>query len=449
MWKDFDSRSTLGSPGRSDLGLMGVDWEERINFDRMRRQRLQHIKDTLAKSDVDLLFVFRTEDARYSLGFRHHLGPAFVIGNATVVIANNSDPILFTQDYPQARMTMPWLAKEQLQPRANLREGVEAAREWADRLKGLLGNELTNKKIGVDIWTPGMAKVFEAVFPTCEFVDGYPLMLDAKRIKTIDEIECLKAANSITEAAMHAAIESIRPGIRECEVLAIAWQTMTALGSEWTQCANIVASGPYTAPYRRFTSDRIIRLGDPVVIDIGACFAGYYGDFTRTVLCGDIMPSQRQRELFQGTYNALFNACDSCRPGKTTADVYKAAQPYVLTDMLGHGAGTNPWESPHFSLMSAKTPFKIVPGIAINLEPYGGEIGVGGFRLENNLITTEADPEIYTTYPFDERFLDDVHPLDCTTGRTSKRLWEHAARPRSGGTRGSTSGTRATSAIRS
>ena len=92
--------------------------------------------------------------------------------------------------------------------------------------------------------------------------------------------------------------------------------------------------------------------------------------------------------------------------------------------MLGHGAGTNPWESPHFSLMSEKTPFTLVPGIAINLEPYGGETGVGGFRLENDLITTEGDPDIYTTYPFDERFLDDVHPLDKTTGRASKRLFD-------------------------
>lgn len=424
MLKDWEARSKLGTPGRTDLGLMGVDWEERINFDRMRRQRYARIQEALKKSDVDLLFVFRTEDARYAVGFRHHLGPAFVIGNATVVIARDSDPILFTQDYPQARLTMPWLAAEQLQPRANFREGVEAAREWADRLRGLLGSQLQGKRIGVDICTPGMLKVFQTVFPTCEFVDGYPIMLEAKRIKTVDEIECLKAANAMTEAAMYAAERAIRPGIRECEVLAIAWQTMTALGSEWTQCANIVSSGPYTAPYRRYTSDRIIRPGDLVIIDIGACFAGYYGDFTRTFICGDMMPTRRQRELYQGTYNALFNACAACRPGNTTADVYRAAQPYVLTDMLGHGAGTNPWESPHFSLMSEKTPFTLVPNIAINLEPYGGEIGVGGFRLENNLITTEGDPDIYTTYPFEERFLDDVHPLDQTTGRTSKRLYE-------------------------
>lgn len=419
MLRDYEHRSQLGSVARTDLGLMGVDWEERINFDRMRRQRLQRLKDALDASEADILFIFRTEDARYSVGFRHHLGPAFVIGNATVVLARGSEPILFTQDFPQAKRTMPWLGDDQIQGRANFRE-PEGAADWAKRLGALLG-DLKGKKIAVDIWTPGMAKTFQEVFPDCEFIDGYPISLQAKIVKTVDEIECLKAANSMTEAAMDAAIRMIRPGVRECEVLATAWQTMTALGSEWTQCANIVASGPYTALYRRYTSDRIIRLGDLVVIDIGACFNGYYGDLTRTVICGDIKPNARERELYQGCYFSLFNACAQAKAGNTTADVYNAAKPNILTDMLGHGAGTHPWEPPHFSPIAEREPKVLLEGTVANLEPYAGEPETGGIRLENNLIVRKDGPEIYTTYPFDERFLDDVHPLDKTTGRMIRR----------------------------
>ena len=122
---------------------------------------------------------------------------------------------------------------------------------------------------------------------------------------------------------------------------------MTAMGSEWTQCSNIVASGPYTAPYRRFTSDRIIRNGDLVIIDIGACFNGYYGDLTRTWVCGNVKPTTEMKELHQKCYDALFNAGAKVRPGATNADVFAAADPYVL-DSLGHGAGVNPWEAPAF-----------------------------------------------------------------------------------------------------
>ena len=137
--------------------------------------------------------------------------------------------------------------------------------------------------------TPTIHAGLKAELPGAEIVDGYPTLLEAKMIKTDDEIACLKIATAITEAGYQAALDFLKPGVRECEVLAAAWQKMTALGSEWTQCSNIVASGPYTAPYRRLTSDRIIRRGDLVIMDIGGCYNGYWGDMTRTWICGDVV----------------------------------------------------------------------------------------------------------------------------------------------------------------
>ena len=113
--------------------------------------------------------------------------------------------------------------------------------------------------VGIDIWDFSLEAAIRGALPNTEFADGYQsVLMRAKEIKTQDEILCLKMANAFTEAALDRAIEALRPGIKECELLAIAWHTMTALGSEWTQCSNIITSGPNTAPYRRFTSDRII-----------------------------------------------------------------------------------------------------------------------------------------------------------------------------------------------
>jgi Xaa-Pro aminopeptidase len=239
----------------------------------------------------------------------------------------------------------------------------------------------------------------------------------AKEIKTQDEIACLKIANAITEAALDKALEFLRPGVRECEVLAVAWHTMTAMGSEWTQCSNIVCSGPATAPYRRFTSDRIIRNGDLVILDIGAGYNGYWGDLTRTWICGNVKPTAEMKDLHQKCYDALFNAGGAVKPGATNADVFAQADPYVL-DSLGHGAGVNPWEAPYFSPASKDAPVVLKEGMVFNLEPYAGKPGVGGIRLENNHIVTKDGCEIYTTYPFDERLVNKLHPLDTTTGRT-------------------------------
>jgi Xaa-Pro aminopeptidase len=127
-------------------------------------------------------------------------------------------------------------------------------------------------------------------------------------------------------------------------------------------------------------------------------------------------PTPEQIELHQACYNALFSACAAARVGNTNYDVYTAAQPYVR-DNLGHGAGVNPWELPYFSATTKDEPLALQKGMVCNLEPYAGKPGVGGARLENNVIVTDGDPEIFTTLPFDERLLKQVHPLDKTTGR--------------------------------
>jgi len=253
-------------------------------------------------------------------------------------------------------------------------------------------------------------------------VNGSEVLAPAKVIKTEDEVECQKIVTMITEAGFQALLDNLKPGVKECELLAIAWQKFTELGSEWTQCANIVCSGPYTAPYRRFTSDRLIREGDPVIVDIGACYNGYWGDFTRTFICGDVRPTKAQIDLHQEAYDTLFNACAEAVVGKTNADIGKHLnhpQTNPNSDDLsgGHGAGVNPWEPPWVANL---TPDAIVPlqrNMLFSIEPYAGKVGVGGFRLENQVFVGEKEPDIFTTLSFDERLLRDVHPLDKTTGR--------------------------------
>lgn len=400
----------------ADTGMMPVDWEARLDMRRMLKERLDRGKAALAASDVDVLFVFRPEDARYLTGYRHHLGPAFILGNAVVVLAKGQEPILWTMDHVHCRARMPWLTDDQIQPRANFREPIGMKR-WVEQVEHSVGS-LAGKRVGVDLWSPTLEKEIREALPNTEFVDGYDsILMRAKEIKTEDEKDCLRIANVMTEAALDSALRFMRPGVKECEVLAEAWRTMTALGSEWTQCQNIVASGPYTSPYRRFTSDRVIRNGDLVIIDIGACFNGYYGDLTRVYVCGNVKPTEAQRQVHQKVYDALFNAAGATKPGATNADVFAKADPYVL-DNLGHGAGTNPWEPPFFSPASKDAPVTLKEGMVFNLEPYYGTDDVGGVRLENDHIITADGVEIYTTYPFDERLVIDAHPLDWTTGRT-------------------------------
>lgn len=402
-----------------DFGTMVVDWEERINPDRLRRERLAKAKLALQKSDADALLVFRAEDARYITGHRSHLGPVPWLGLVVVFLPKGGEPIVYTMDAEHATSRMPWIPKNNIRSLLyGIIEGNEAAiRKWAEENKTTLGSA---RKIGIDIWTPDMTKAFKAAMPNTEFVNGEAILMEAKKIKTVDEIECLRTVASITEAGFQAALDVLKPGIRECEVLAEAWRAMTRLGSEWTQCSNIVTSGPYTAPYRRFTSDRIIRKGDLVIVDIGGNFNGYWGDETRTFVCGDVMPTKEQIDLHQEAYDTLFGAISLAKPGASTAEVYNALQNKNSFGLsLGHGSGVNPWEAPWFTGASGTSPEKLAPGMYFSLEPYAGKVGVGGIRLENNVLVTAGGPEIISTFPFDDRLLRNIHPLDKTTGRAS------------------------------
>jgi Xaa-Pro aminopeptidase len=404
----------------SEFGMMGVDWEERINFDRMRRDRLRKAQEVMEAAGLDALFVFALEDVRYLTGFRSHLGPTTILGLAAAVLPRGGDPILCTLDKEHARTRMPWLKPENILSRPFIRtEGGTA--KWALEIRDKIGS-LADGKVGVDLLSFGLSKWLPKCFPKTEFVDGKEVLSRAKVIKTVDEIECQKTVTMITEAGFQALLERLKPGMKECELLAIAWQKFTELGSEWSQCSNIVCSGPYTAPYRRFTSDRVIREGDLVVVDIGACFNGYWGDFTRTFLCGDVMPTKEQVDLYQEAYETLFNACAEAVVGKTNADIGKhlnnpETNPNSDDMSGGHGAGTNPWEPPWVANLSPDAIVPLQTGMLFSIEPYAGRVGVGGVRLENQVFVGEERPDIITPLTFEERLLRNIHPLDRTTGR--------------------------------
>ena len=404
----------------SEFGMMGVDWEERVNFDRMRRERLQKAKDAMEQAGVDALFVFALEDVRYLTGYRNHLGPVTTLGGAAAVLPRGGDPILCTGDFKHALARMPWIHPDNVLGRPFIRtEG--GTRKWAEIITGKIG-KLAEGKIGVDLLSFGLSQWLPKCFPKAQFVDGKEVLSRGKMIKTRDEIECQKIVTMITEAGFQALLDHLKPGVKECELLSIAWQKFTELGSEWTQCANIVCSGPYTAPYRRFTSDRVIREGDMVIVDIGACYNGYWGDFTRTFLCGNVRPTKEQIDLCQESYDTLFKCLAEAVAGKTNGDIGKYLNhpehnPNSDGVSSGHGAGVNPWEPPWIAHLTPDAIVPLRPGMLFSVEPYAGKPGIGGFRLENQVFVGENEPDIITPMSFDERLLRDVHPLDRTTGR--------------------------------
>jgi len=399
-------------PGVQRQLTAAVDWEERIDIKRMREERLAKGKKAVADAGVDALFLFRIENVKYLTGYRVHDWPMSFLGLASAILINGEDPYVFTMDVDHAKLRMPWCADRTLEEVGGSLETHDGVTLWCQKAKEIMASHgiKTPEKIGVDDWNMAVMETLPKEFPNTKFVDGQFIMLEARKCKTIDEANMLKLAYSVTAAGFHAGLRKLKPGVRECEVLGEIWGIFTGMGSEWTQCANIVCSGPYTCPYRRFTSDRIIHHGDLVIIDVGARVNGYYGDLTRVYVCGETAkPRPEQIDLHKRAREAMLRAEEAIKPGALTTDVFDACgKENVLGGILGHGLGVAAFEPPYIvpeSMVPREKAYVLEPGMVFSIEPYTGKPGIGGFRLEDNVLVTATGMDIISRFPYDDRLL--------------------------------------------
>lgn len=406
-WGHYRPEHDLG------FGQMIVDWEdERPDMKRMRNDRLEKARASVEERDIDALFTFRWENVRYLTGFRRVYWPVITFGAVDAVFAPGMDrAYLYTMDDTHVKERMSWQADHVGHEPAESLESPAGARKFLEKARGDLEEHgVEPDRVAVDSLSHPLMEAFEVVFPDAELLNGQDVIMDARKIKTEDEIKCLKIACQLTSRGMAKAQDLIhnKVGIRENEVLSAAFKEMYDMGSEWTQCSNIVTSGPSTHPYRRVTSDRMISPGEFVIVDIGGCYNGYFADFTRTFVAGDVDPSDEQREVFQRSYEALQIAVDALRPGRTTYDVYKEVDEAggVHGEFLGHGDGMGAAEAPWLAAYSEDDPEEIEEGMVFSLEPFAGEEGVGGVRLEHNVVVRSDGTEIISRYPFESRLLE-------------------------------------------
>ena len=395
---------------RTDIGFMMVDWQERIDFDRMRRERQAKVREAMNRFDVDLLACWRYENYRYLTSARNHEWPTMVF-MWSAVMTREGEPVAWSMDKETAESYMPWMNPENILGELRVVEVEPVAEIWARELKEICKRDgVTPHRIALDASTVPLMNVMAREFPEAEFVNAMQVMSAARMVKTVDELRCLVCAYQLTAAGMETARSLLKvPNMRECEVLGAAYKEMYGFGSEWVQCSNIVCSGDYTYPYRRFTSDKIIHPRDLVIIDIGGRFNGYYGDFTRTFLAGeDVKATAEQRDIYQRAYDSLRRAEKALKPGSTTQDVWEAVgAENVWGGFLGHGIGIGPAEMPTIGWESHLAPVELRPGMVFSIEPYFGKYGLGGVRLEDNFVIIENGCAVFGPFPHDSRLCDE------------------------------------------
>jgi Xaa-Pro aminopeptidase len=421
-------------------GLMAVDWEQRVDMERLRVERLARISSLLKASSIGALLCFDMNNVRYITST--HIGTWAMDKLARfTLLARDSEPILW--DFGSAarhhQLNCPWLG-ERSRPgistlRGALSPEVGQAEDVARKIRieleerGLLGEPL-----GVDAIE--LPVLFALQAEGIQVVDGQQLMQQARMIKTQDEITLLNTACMMVDAAYEELYRVLRPGIRENECVALVNKVLYDLGSEHVEGVNAI-SGERCSPHPHVFSDRALRPGDPAYFDILQSHMGYRTCYYRTFVVGSA--SRSQVDAYRRCREYLDTAISLIRPGATTADVVKVwpkAEEFGFPNeeaafalQYGHGVGLSIWEKPVFSrLVSLNHPEVIQKGMVFALETFWpASDGWSAARIEEQLVVTETGCEVITRFPAEQllvagsRYITATGPLP-TTRETQSNL---------------------------
>lgn len=396
---------------------MSVDFEIRVDFDRLRKERTEKAKEQLKNHNLGALLCFDPFNIRY---ITSTYPPMWSKDKMTryCVLPKDADPILFevgslalARREPHAA---PWLGSRVRQAiswgRGAVPTEVKAVESCVEDVKSILTDYgVADEPLGVDILDVPLMKAIQGA--KIEIADGQSTMLEARLVKTEDEIELLKLSAMMVDAAYDKVVRTIRPGVRENELVAIVNHTLYSMGSDEVEAVD-VGSGPRTNPIHHDFSDRAIRPGDLVFLDIQHSFCGYRTCYYRTFVCGK--PTQEQKDLYRECLDWLQASIKVVRPGITTADIAKcwpepevlgySTEQEALANQWGHGLGLGLWELPCISrAFSLDHPYPIKENMVFALETYAGpKGGKCGVRIEEEVVVTDTGHEVITKYPVEE-----------------------------------------------
>jgi len=397
--------------------MMQVDYENRMNFDRMREHRVSRIRKYMDEFDVDCLLLFDTGNKRYSTSTAVASPEVDNMGRYAIVPRNGEPHIFgFGSEVAAEKLNCPWIADYTFPAHGTMYGALPMA--WkcyegflADLDMVLARHKLDKKKvrIGVDIIESQI--ILALLEKGYNITDGQGVMQYARAIKNEDEIMCLKHGAAIVDAAFHRIASTIAPGVKENDLQAVASHEMHRLGAQWVHNVQ-VTTGNRTNPHPHLSSDRLIQPGDMIFMDIVCMLNGYHTCVYRCFCCGK--PTRKQKDIHARCLEYQLGGIEAVKPGVTTADIatvwpdHKAMgaknEHEIFGLQYGHGIGVGLWEFPIISrAYSIDHPVAIEPGMVFALETYAGD-GYDGVRLEDEVVVTETGIEVITKFPNGELF---------------------------------------------
>lgn len=404
-------------------GRMAVDFEERVNFDRLRDYRLTRARQALDNSELGALLLFDMHNVRYVSST--HLGEwARDKMTRFCLLTRTGEPYVW--DFGSAarhhELYCPWLEpghslaglvglRGAIAPEAGLFERA------AEEIRSILAAEgVADQPVGMDIAELPMVTALTEQGLTVR--DGQQTMLDAREIKSVDEIMLLTMSAAMVDGVYQVISEALKPGVRENEIVGLATRYLYEQGSDHVEAINAV-SGERCNPHPHVFADRLIRPGDQAFFDIIQAYLGYRTCYYRTFNVG--RASQPQRDAYTRAREWIDAAIALVKPGQSTDAIARAwprAEEFGFPDEMscfglqfGHGVGLGLHERPIISrLNSLDHPMEIKQGMVFALETYcPASDGASAARIEEEVVVTADGCEVITLFPADDLFVANAY----------------------------------------
>ena len=397
---------------RARWGTMANDYEVGDNYQRLIQERFLKAQAAVKARGLGAVLCFDMDNIRYVTGtllgnvFRDFL-------DHFCLCPREGKPYLFDPAVAAKRISCPWMEDRMEAPISILKGALPPETKLQDKFAKQVKRVLTEygvekEPLGLDICEIPMLRALEEEGITV--VDGTQAMLDAREIKTADEIEVMKQATSLADAVLEDVARAIRPGTKESDLVALCTRRFHQLGAERVPLIQAV-TGERGRPHSHTPSDRLIQPGDMVYLDPVATFNGYRTCYYRCFVCGQ--PNKYQIEAYEKASKWLSAAIDVIRPGVTTADVaavWPKAEEFgyrneeeAFLQQYGHGIGLSQWERPIITRrFSFDHPQELKENMVFAVETWcGAEDGSGAARIEEEVVVTKDSCEIITNYPSD------------------------------------------------
>lgn len=349
----------------------------------MRDSRLSKLRGLLSAKRLDALLVTDIPNVFYLTGFTGDTGAALVTWDACHVLVDPRFTIQARAQCPGSQI-VEYTGKPGIAAAAELINDLRPARVGyeADELTVLSYRGLRSRvphEIGLRA-TKGLVQ-------------------QLRRIKDAHEVQLIKKAAVIADAAFDALLREIRPGMTEREVALLVDCSLRRLGADKEAFDTIAAFGPNAACPHASPTDARLQAGGLLKLDFGARRDNYNSDITRTVSIGQ--PTARQREVYEIVLEAQHKAIAAIQPGKPGKEIDSIARDFIASagygnsfgHGLGHALGILVHDGPALSQTSDVV---LEPGMVVTVEPGIYIEGWGGIRIEDDVLVTASGSELLT-----------------------------------------------------